>query len=49
MVKRYIIGTHWAVEMWTLKNSVRVGRITLTTLASIGPMMLPNIIEARTE
>ncbi len=49
MVKRYIIGTHWAVEIGTSKNRVMVGRMTFTMLESMGPMMLPSMIEDRTE
>jgi hypothetical protein len=49
MVRRYIIGTHWAVEMGAPKKWVIVGRMILTMLASIGPMILPNIMEPRIE
>ncbi len=49
MVRSQIIGTNCAVEMPTLKDWVMMGRTTLTMLASIGPIMLPNMIAARIE
>jgi|CZCB01.1.fsa_nt_gi hypothetical protein len=41
------MGTHCAVGIPVWKTSAMVGSTTFTTLASIGPMMLPSITVAR--